>query len=67
MKAEVFAKRLEKCRLLTRLLGQYVENLHDFGCPKIQDPVREGKTEGSWNYSSYNFDTKQGFTLPRGN
>ena len=29
MKAEVFAKRLEKCRLLTSLLGQNVENLDD--------------------------------------
>ena len=33
MIAEVFAKGLEKCRLLTRLLGQNVENLDDFGCP----------------------------------
>ena len=29
MNAEVFAKGLEKCRLLTRLLGQNVENLQD--------------------------------------
>ena len=36
MNAEVFAKGLEKCRLLTRLLGQNVENLDDYGCPKIQ-------------------------------
>ena len=34
MNAEVFAKGLEKCRLLTRLLGQNVENLDDYGCPK---------------------------------
>ena len=38
--AEVFAKGLEKCRLLTSLLGQNVENLDDYGCPKIQDLVK---------------------------
>ena len=31
MNAEVFAKELEKCRLLTTLLGQSVENLDDHG------------------------------------
>ena len=34
MNADVFAKGLEKCRLLTRLLGQSFENLDDYGCPK---------------------------------
>ena len=33
MNAEVFAKGLEKCRLLTNLLGRNVENLDDYGCP----------------------------------
>ena len=37
MNAEVDAKGLEKFRLVTTLLGQNVENLDDFGCPKIQD------------------------------
>ena len=41
MNTEVFAKGLEKCRLLTRLLGQNVENLDDYGCPKNS---RSGKT-----------------------
>ena len=31
MNAEVFAKGLEKCRLLNNLLGQNVENLDDYG------------------------------------
>ena len=31
MNAEVFARGLEKCRLLTNLLGQNVENLDDYG------------------------------------
>ena len=31
MNAEKFAEGLEKCRLLTRLLGQSVENLVDYG------------------------------------
>ena len=33
MNAEVFAKVLEKCRLLTTFLGQNVENLDDYDCP----------------------------------
>ena len=45
MNAEVFARALEKCRLLTRLFGQIVENLDDFGCPKIQDLVGERKMD----------------------
>ena len=66
MIAEVFAKSLEKCGLLTRLFGQTVENLDDYVCPKIQDLVGEGKTDSSWIRSSYLSDTKQGFTVPRG-
>ena len=39
MNAEVFARGLENCRMLTRLLGQNVEKLDDCNCPKIQDLV----------------------------
>ena len=53
MNAEMSAKGLEKCRLLTRLLGEIVEKLDDYGCPKNQDLVREGKTNSSWIFSSY--------------
>ena len=55
MNAEVFAKGLEKCRLLTAFLGQNVENLNDYGCPKIQDLV---KTDSLWNCSRYPFRHK---------
>ena len=55
MNAEIFAKGLEKCRLLTNLLGQNVENLDDYGCPKIQDLV---KTDSLWICSSYLFRLK---------
>ena len=55
MNAEVFAKGLEKFRLLTTLLGQNIENLDDYGCPKIQYLV---KTESSWICSSYSFRHK---------
>ena len=55
MNAEVFADGLEKCRLLTRLLGHYVENLDDYGCPKVQDLV---KTDNLWTCSSYPFRHK---------
>ena len=58
MNAEVFAKGFEKCRLLTRLLGQNVENLDNYGCPKIQDLAREGKVKSSWICSSYLFRHK---------
>ena len=52
MNAEVFAQGLQKCRLLTRLIGQNVENLDDYGCPKIQDLV---KTDSLCICSSYPF------------
>ena len=55
MNAEVFAKGLEKCRLLTRLLGQNVEILDDYGCPKIQDLV---KTDSLWICFNYLFRHK---------
>ena len=55
MNAEVFAKGLEMCRLLTTFLGENVENLDDYGCPKIQDLV---KTDILWICSSYPFPTK---------
>ena len=58
MNADVFAKGLETCRLLTRLLGQSFENLDDYGCPKIQDLVGEGKMNKLWFCSSYTFRHK---------
>ena len=53
LNAEVFAKGFEKCRLLTRLLGQNVKILDDYGCLEIQDLVGEKKTNSSWICSSY--------------
>ena len=47
MSAQVFAKWFEKLRLLTRLFGRNVENLDDYGCPKIPDLVGEGKANSS--------------------
>ena len=55
MNAEVFAKVLEKCKLLNNLLGRNVESLDDYGCPKIQDLV---KTDSLWISSSYPFRHK---------
>ena len=60
MNAEFFAKGFEKCRLLTRLLGQKVQNLDDYGCPKIQNIVGEGKADSSWICSSCPFRHKTG-------
>ena len=56
MNAEKLAKGFEKCRLLTRLLGETVENLDDYGCPKVQDLVGEGKADSC--FSSYPFRHK---------
>ena len=52
MNAEVFAKEHEKGGLLTNLLGQNVEILDDYGCPKIEYFV---KTDSLWICSSYPF------------
>ena len=35
-RAEYFAKGLEKCKFFSTLLRKEVENLDDYGCPKIQ-------------------------------
>ena len=51
---------LEKCRLLTRLLGQNVENLDHYGCSKIQDLV---KPDNAWICSSYLFRRRRFLTL----
>ena len=53
--AEVFVKGLEKCRLLTNLLGQNVENLDDYDCSKNQDLVKTGSL---WTCFSYPFRHK---------
>ena len=58
MNAEVFTKGFEKCRLLTRLLGQNVESLDDYGCPKTQDVVAEGKVDSSLICCSHPFRHK---------
>ena len=58
MNAEVFAEEFEKRRPLTRLLGQNLENLDDYGCPKFQNLVEEGKADISCFCSSYPFRYK---------
>ena len=55
MNAEVFAKGFEKCKMLTSLLGQNVDNLDDYGCPKLQDLV---EAKSLWICSSYPFRHK---------
>ena len=55
MNADVFAKKFQKCRLLTNLFGRNVENLDDYGCPKIQDLV---KTDSLLICPSYSFRHK---------
>ena len=62
MNAEVFAKGLEKCRLLTRLLGQNVENLDDYGCPKFK--ILSKRTVCGSALVTFS-DTKQAFIVPR--
>ena len=55
LNAELFAKGLEKCRLLASLLGQNLEILDDYGWPKFQDLV---KTDSLWICSGYLFRHK---------
>ena len=55
MNAEVSAKGLERCRLLSSLLGHNVQNLDNYGCPKTQNLV---KTDSLWKCSSYLFRHK---------
>ena len=66
MNAEVFVKGFEKCRLLISFLGQNVENLEDYGCPKIQDLLEKEKRTVRGSALVTLSDTKQGFTVPRG-
>ena len=58
MNAEVFPKEFENCRLLIRFLGQNVENLDEYGCPKTQELV---KADSFWMCSSYPFRHKTRF------
>ena len=53
MNAEVFAKGIEKYKLLTGLLGKNVKDLNDYGCPKIQNLVGEGKANSLCICSRY--------------
>ena len=62
MIAEVFASGHEMCRLLPRLLGQNVENLDDYGCPKLK--IMSKRTVPGSAVVSFS-DTKQGSTVPR--
>ena len=64
MNAELFAKGLEKCRLLTRLRGQNVENLDDYGCPKIKMLLEKKRIVRGSALATLS-DTKQGFTAER--
>ena len=63
---EMFAEGLEKCRMLTRLLGKNLKTLDDYGCQKIQDFVGEEKRTVRGSALVTFSDTKQGFTGPRG-
>ena len=61
--AEVFAKGLEKCRLLTRLLDQIVENLDDQKFKILLE--KEKRTNHGAGLVTLS-GTKQRFTVPRG-
>ena len=66
MNAEVFANGLENGRLLSRLLGQNVENSDDYGCPKFKVLLeREKRTVCGFALVTFS-DTNGGFTVPRG-
>ena len=51
-RTEYFAKGLEKCTFLSTLLGKFVKNLDDYGCPKIQ------RLNTDWLCTSYPYRHK---------
>ena len=62
MNREVFVKGLEKFKIVSRLLGQNLENLDGYGCPSIQDLlVAEDGKNVSWICSSCTFGHKSRF------
>ena len=65
MNSEVFAQGLEKCRLLTTLLGQNVENLMTIVARKFKILLENEKRTVRGSALVTFSDTKQGFTLPR--
>ena len=67
MNAEVFAKGLEKCRLLTSLLGQNVENLDIWMTMVAQKFKILSKRTVCGSAVVTLSDTKQGFIVPREN
>ena len=64
MNAEVFAKGLEKCRLLSNLLGRNIKNLDDYVAQKFKI-LSKRTVRGSALITLS--DTKQGFIVPREN
>ena len=66
MNAEVFAKGLEMFRLLTTLLGQNVENL-DIWMTMVAQKIKILSKRTVCRAALVTIsDTKQGFTVPRG-
>ena len=56
MNAKIFVKDLEEGDFVSRLHGQNVENLDDYGCPKIQDIIVAAEVRNvSWICSSKPF------------
>ena len=47
-KATFLAKGTEKCKIIAKLMGVHVENLEDYGCPKIEQ--LEMSTDECSNY-----------------
>ena len=66
MNEEVFAKWFEKCRLVTRLLGQNVENFADYGCPKFKTLLDKEKRTVRGSAVVTLSDKKRGFIVPKG-
>ena len=65
--AEVFAKELETCRLLTRLLGQNGESLDDYGFQKFRTLLEKEKRTVRGSALVIFSGREQGCSVPRGN
>ena len=66
MNAEVFAKGIQKCRLLTKLLGQNVEIWMTMVAQNFKTLLEKDKQTVCVSAVVTLTDTKQGFTVPRG-
>ena len=58
VKGEYFAESTEKCKIIGIYLNKEVENLEDYGCPKVRELADPEADEENRICSSYPFRQK---------